>query len=73
MKITLVFIFSAAVVFNSPCQEFSARHEFVNMGKDVNTHYHEAAPVISPDGNTLYYFVDGHPENKHGSDGSQDI
>lgn len=73
MKITLIFIFSVAVVFTSPCQEFSARHEFVNMGKDVNTHYHEAAPVISPDGNTLYFFVDGHPENKHGSDGSQDI
>ena len=73
MKNALVFIFSVAVVFTSPCQQFSARHEFVNMGKEVNTHYHEAAPVISPDGNTLYYFVDGHPENRHGSDGSQDI
>lgn len=73
MKIIFIFIFSVAVVFTSPCQQFSARHEFVNMGKNVNTHYHEAAPVISPDGNTLYFFVDGHPENRHGSDGSQDI
>lgn len=73
MKIAFIFIFSMAVVTGSFCQQFSARHEFVNMGKEVNTHYHEAAPVISPDGNTLYFFVDGHPENRHGSDGSQDI
>lgn len=73
MKIFIIFIFSVAVVYPSRSQVFSERYEFLNMGKHVNTHYHEAAPIISPDGNTLYFFVDGHPENRHGSDGSQDI
>jgi outer membrane protein OmpA-like peptidoglycan-associated protein len=65
MRIVLIFILSVAVVFVSRSQEFSPRHDFVNMGKHVNTHHHEAAPVVSPDGNTLYFFVD--------ADGSQDI
>lgn len=54
-------------------QEFSQRYELVNLGKDVNTFYHEAAPVVSPDGNTLYFFVQNHPDNKYGKEGSQDI
>ncbi|MFO7258173.1 MAG: OmpA family protein [Bacteroidota bacterium] len=58
MRIALIFILSVAVVFVSSSQEFAPRHDFVNMGKHVNTHNHEAAPVISPDGNTLYFFVD---------------
>ncbi|HEX7014949.1 MAG TPA: OmpA family protein [Cyclobacteriaceae bacterium] len=65
MRIALIFILSVAVVFVSRSQEFSPRQDFVNMGKHVNTHHHEAAPVVSPDGNTLYFFVD--------EDGSQDI
>lgn len=54
-------------------QEFSQRYELVNLGKQVNTFYHEAAPVISPDGKTLYFFVQNHPENTFGKEGSQDI
>ncbi|HEY8512835.1 MAG TPA: OmpA family protein [Cyclobacteriaceae bacterium] len=58
MRIALIFILSVAVVSISRSQEFAPRHDFVNMGKHVNTHNHEAAPVVSPDGNTLYFFVD---------------
>lgn len=72
MRILLVIIFLGAIQA-TVAQQFSDRYELVNMGKEVNTHYHEAAPVISPDGNTLYFFVDGHPENTFGKDGSQDI
>ena len=54
-------------------QEFSLRYELVNLGKNVNTHYHEAAPVVTPDGNTLYYFIQNHPQNTFGKEGSQDI
>lgn len=54
-------------------QEFSQRYELVNLGKDINTFYHEAAPVVSPDGKTLYFFVQNHPQNKFGKEGSQDI
>lgn len=72
MRSLLLFIF--LTLFNFAfAQQFTERYELVNMGKGVNTHYHEAAPVISPDGNTLYFFVDGHPGNTFGKDGSQDI
>lgn len=54
-------------------QEFSLRYELVNLGKEVNTFYHEAAPVVSPDGNKLYFFVQNHPQNTYGKEGSQDI
>ena len=47
-------------------QEFSQRYELVNLGKEINTFYHEAAPVVSPDGKTLYFFVQNHPQNKFG-------
>lgn len=54
-------------------QQFTPRYELINLGKTVNTFYHEAAPVISPDGKTLYYFINNHPENTYGKEGSQDI
>ena len=69
----LIVIIFLALAHLSIAQQFTERYELVNMGKNVNTHYHEAAPIISPDGNTLYFFVDGHPENTFGKDGSQDI
>ncbi len=54
-------------------QEVSARYELVKMDKTVNTFRHEAAPVVSPDGNTLYFFVQNHPENTFGKNDTQDI
>ena len=54
-------------------QQTSPRYELVKMDKTVNTFRHEAAPVISPDGNTLYFFVQNHPENSMGKDDTQDI
>jgi len=41
--------------------------------KVMNTGYHEGAPVVSPDGNTLYFFVVNHPRNRFGDKGTQDI
>lgn len=54
-------------------QEVSARYELVKMDKTVNTFRHEAAPVVSPDGNALYFFVQNHPDNTYGKDDTQDI
>ena len=59
--------------FALAAQEVSARYELVKMDKTVNTFRHEAAPVVSPDGNSLYFFVQNHPDNTHGSDDTQDI
>ena len=68
--LSLVFLLCAASVF---AQVTSARYELVKMDKNVNTFRHEAAPVISPDGNTLYFFVQNHPENTMGKEDTQDI
>lgn len=34
-----------------------------NLGSNVNTEYSEVAPVISPDGKTLFFARKGHPDN----------
>ena len=54
-------------------QQFALRYELVKLDKTVNTFYHEAAPVVSPDGRDLYFFIQNHPENTFGKEGSQDI
>lgn len=54
-------------------QQFAPRYELVKLDKTVNTFYHEAAPVISPDGKDLYFFIQNHPENTYGKEGSQDV
>lgn len=66
---SLLSFLSAAVV----AQQISPRYELVKMDKNVNTFRHEAAPVISPDGNTLYFFVQNHPDNTMGKEDTQDI
>ena len=54
-------------------QQFALRYELVKLDKTVNTFYHEAAPVVSPNGKDLYFFIQNHPENTYGKEGSQDI
>ncbi|MGC1241703.1 MAG: OmpA family protein [Chryseosolibacter sp.] len=72
MRLFLTLLFTAFnfVLFG---QEVSARYELVKMDKTVNTFRHEAAPVVSPDGKSLYFFVQNHPENTFGKDDTQDI
>ncbi|MEA5427378.1 OmpA family protein [Arcicella lustrica] len=43
-----------------------------NLGQNVNSLYREIAPVISPDGKTLYFTRWEHPENL-GKDKNQDV
>jgi len=54
-------------------QEISSRYELVKMNDNINTLYHQVAPVISIDGTKLYYFVSNHPQNTYGKENSQDI
>lgn len=72
MRLFVTLLFTA-FSFVLRGQEVSARYELVKMDKTVNTFRHEAAPVVSPDGNTLYFFVQNHPENTYGKDDTQDI
>ncbi|AKD57963.1 OmpA family protein [Spirosoma radiotolerans] len=44
-----------------------------NLGNQVNSEYNEINPMISPDGKTLYFARISHPNNTHGTKGSQDI
>lgn len=69
------FLTLMSVLFTivTSAQEVSTRYELVKMDKTVNTFRHEAAPVVSPDGNTLYFFVQNHPENTFGKVDTQDI
>ncbi len=43
------------------------------LGSAINTEFHEASPIISPDGNTLYFCRVSHPSNSFGAKGSQDV
>jgi OOP family OmpA-OmpF porin len=54
-------------------QEFSPRYTLVKLNKEVNTYYHDAAPIISIDGRKLYFFIHNHPQNTFGKEGSDDI
>lgn len=73
MRCVLLLVIIAFSPLFSVAQQISARYELVKMDKNVNTFRHEAAPVISPDGNTLYFFVQNHPENTMGKEDTQDI
>lgn len=35
-----------------------------NLGASVNSTYNEFSPVIAPDGKTLYFLREGHPQNR---------
>ena len=71
MKLRLLVLL-LAVSGSGFSQQFSARYELIKL-KEVNSVYHDAAPVISPDGKKLYLFVADNPANTFGKEGSQDI
>jgi len=73
MKLIYLLSFLTIMIHTAWAQPTGNRYELVKMDKNVNTFRHEAAPVVSPDGNTLYFFVQNHPQNTLGSDDTQDI
>ncbi|MBK6267368.1 OmpA family protein [Marivirga sp. S37H4] len=48
-------------------------YKLEELGKNVNTRYHETAPLITSDNQRLYFTVSNHPENTNGTDNTQDI
>lgn len=73
MKHTFFLLIFITLAISVTAQQFANRYELVKLGKQVSTHYHEAAPIISQDGKKLYFFVHNHPENTTGKEGSDDI
>ena len=71
MKLRLLVLL-LAVSWPGFSQQFSPRYESIKL-KEVNSVYHDGAPVISPEGKKLYLFVADHPANTFGKDGTQDI
>jgi len=45
----------------------------VVLGAPINTQYHEVAPLVSPDGRTLYFHRFSFPGNTGGADGGEDV
>lgn len=45
----------------------------INLGENINSEYDEAFPLISPDGQSLYFIRSDHPKNTFGTNLSQDI
>lgn len=69
----LIAVIVCWLIFNfSVAQTFAPRYTLTKI-KEVSSAYHDAAPVISPDGKKLYFFVVNHPSNTYGKDGSEDI
>jgi OmpA-OmpF porin, OOP family len=68
-----ILLFLLSFSFSVSAQQITSRYELVKMDKSVNTFHHEAAPIVSPDGSTLYFFVMNHPENTMGKEDTQDI
>lgn len=67
----VVFTVFWLIGFACNAQTFAPRYELSKI-KEVSSAYHDAAPVVSPDGKKLYFFVVDHPQNSSGK-GSQDI
>ncbi len=70
--ISLIFVLAHCFVWHLFGQ-FAPRYTLVKLNREVNTYYHDAAPVISADGKKLYFFIHNHPENFHGREGSDEI
>lgn len=68
-RIALLVFWLIGFIVNA--QTFAPRYELSKI-KEVSSAYHDAAPVVSPDGKKLYFFVVDHPSNNTGK-GSQDI
>ena len=69
----LFFVAFLAMTTISFAQDKEILWEMKHLGWKVNSRFHDSAPIISPDGKTLYFFVADHPKNKYGVDNSQDI
>ncbi|MEZ4849572.1 MAG: sialidase family protein [Bacteroidia bacterium] len=47
--------------------------ELENLGENVNSNVDDLAPVITPDGKTIYFTRNNHPENQFGAQGTEDV
>jgi OmpA-OmpF porin, OOP family len=60
--------------FISQAQPTGSRYALIKL-TEVNTRFEDGGPIVSPDGKTLYFFVQNHPDNTLSGQGvnTQDI
>ena len=68
-----LFLFLFLVPFLVHSQNEQVLYQLVELNKEVNSRYHESAPLVTPDNQRLYFTISNHPENNEGRDNSQDI
>jgi len=59
MKQFFLFVTMALCVGHVYAQDSIRR----NLGPNINTEFDDVGPIISPDGKTLYFVIEGHPAN----------
>ena len=69
-KLLLFFLFLPNFIFS---QGEQVLYQLVELNQEVNSRYHESAPLVTPDNQRLYFTITNHPENNDGRDNSQDI
>ena len=52
---------------------YSIAQKKIPLGSVVNSEFNEIHPLVSPDGQTLYFVRENHPSNTYGRDGSNDV
>lgn len=70
MKKFLLLLF---LPFVGLAQDAQVLYKLVELPRNVNSRYHESAPLVTPDNQRLYFTVSNHPQNNEGVDNSQDI
>ena len=60
--ISYLFLISISISFSQ--KKDSTTVIIQNLGANINSQYEELSPIIAPDGKTLYYVRQSHPENK---------
>ena len=75
MKYSFLTLGTILFLFVSPeiSGQMDERFELKKLGRGVNTFYDDVAPIVTPDGLGLYYFISNHPDNRNGKKGSQDV
>ncbi|ADR20816.1 hypothetical protein MATR_15580 [Marivirga tractuosa] len=68
-----LFLFLFLIPFFVFGQNEEVLYQLVKLNKEVNSRYHESAPLVTPDNQRLYFTISNHPENNEGRENSQDI
>jgi|GEM_PF-303699 outer membrane protein OmpA-like peptidoglycan-associated protein len=68
-----LFLFLFLFPFFVFSQNEQVLYQLVELNKEVNSRYHESAPLVTPDNQRLYFTISNHPENNDGKENSQDI